>query len=61
VDAQDHVSSGVLERPRKPESTISPSAPISLQNEEGPEGGMLDLEDFDRDALLSGITDEEFC
>jgi tetratricopeptide (TPR) repeat protein len=61
IDAQDHVSTGTLVGARKPESTISLNTPITMQNEDSKEGGMLDLEDFDREALLSGITDEEFC
>jgi tetratricopeptide (TPR) repeat protein len=61
ADAQDHVSTAVPTYCHKPESTISPSAPISLGNEDSSEPGVLELEDFDTDALLSGIAEEGFC
>lgn len=61
ADAQDHVSTAVPAYFHKAESTISPSAPIALGNEDSSEPGVLELEDFDTDALLSGIAEEGFC
>jgi tetratricopeptide (TPR) repeat protein len=58
---QAHDTKGLAATNRKPESTISPSAPISLVNEDSSEPGVLELEDFDTDALLSGIAEEGFC
>ncbi|HET9240791.1 MAG TPA: hypothetical protein VFO10_26235 [Oligoflexus sp.] len=60
-ETQVHDSKGLAAPARKPESTISPSAPISLFNGDSSEPGILELEDFDTDALLSGIAEEGFC
>lgn len=60
-DAQAHDRKGIDASAHKPESTIFPSAPISLLNEDSSEPGILELEDFDTDALLSGIAEEGFC
>jgi tetratricopeptide (TPR) repeat protein len=61
LDAQDHVSTALRSRSRKSESMVMPSEPISLLSEDGSDNGVLSLEDFDTDALLSGVSDEEFC
>jgi len=61
VDAHDRVSAPVSLLSRETESIISPSEPISLISEDGPNTGVLELEDFDNDALLSGISEEGFC
>jgi tetratricopeptide (TPR) repeat protein len=61
MDAQDNVSTAVHVNSRKPESTESPNEPISLISEDGSDNGVLELEDFDRDALLGGVSEEDFC
>jgi hypothetical protein len=60
-ELQAHDTKGLAATNRKSESTISPIAPISYVNEDSSEPGVLELEDFDTDALLSGIAEEGFC
>ncbi len=59
-DAQDHAISSSSRTARKPETKIVPKAPISLPNETKAKPGVLELEDFDTDSLLSGIAEEGF-
>ncbi len=61
VDAKDPAATQVYDPSREPESINSPNEPISLISEDGPNKGVLELEDFDTDALLSGISEEGFC